>query len=97
MEYSKTFTVVGLASSSDEAAEIASMLAKEVLDAGVILDPKSREIANLKQMVVCIRQEVEHHQNIFDFYHGEVERVKDLLSFIRRKLARVTRKICLGV
>ncbi|ERN20581.1 hypothetical protein AMTR_s00070p00065290 [Amborella trichopoda] len=93
MTYSTHFTVVGLASSSEEAAQIASMAGKEVLDVEVILDTKSREIADLKQMVVHLCREVEHHQNMSDFYQGEVKRIKELLAFVRRKLARVSRAI----
>ncbi|ERN05642.1 hypothetical protein AMTR_s00006p00109430 [Amborella trichopoda] len=68
--YSTTFTVLGLGSSSEEAAEIASMISKEFLDAGVFLDPKSTEIADPEQMVARLLQEPEHHQNMFDFYRG---------------------------
>ncbi|ERN08679.1 hypothetical protein AMTR_s00017p00217110 [Amborella trichopoda] len=71
------------------------MAGKEVLDVEVILYTKSREIAKLKQMVVRLRQEAEHHQNMSDFYHGEVKRIKELLAFVRRKLARVSRAISL--
>ncbi|ERN05167.1 hypothetical protein AMTR_s00053p00212860 [Amborella trichopoda] len=69
------FVVDGLVSSSEEAiaAEIICMIAEEVLDAKFMLDLKSREIASLRQIVVHLYREVEHHQNMFDFYQGELE------------------------
>ncbi|ERN08464.1 hypothetical protein AMTR_s00150p00095860 [Amborella trichopoda] len=72
------------------------MAAKEVLDAGLLLDPKSRKIAVLRKIVVRLHREVEHHQNMSDLYRGKVERVKELLASMRRKLARVSRSIDLG-
>ncbi|ERM97956.1 hypothetical protein AMTR_s00117p00084010 [Amborella trichopoda] len=61
-EYPATFTIVGLVSSEDEATtyNIAMSLEKR-LEAGMILDPKSREIASLREMVVRLRREVDHH------------------------------------
>ncbi|ERN05683.1 hypothetical protein AMTR_s00006p00189920 [Amborella trichopoda] len=59
--YSTTFIVVGLTSSSEEAAEITSMATKEVLDAGLLLDLKFKEIEALERIVVCLPREVEHH------------------------------------
>ncbi|ERN18164.1 hypothetical protein AMTR_s00054p00157510 [Amborella trichopoda] len=87
-EYSTTFTVVGLSCSSEEAIDIASMPVKEVLNFELILDPKSRKIEALKRMVVHLRREVEHHQNMSDFYRLEVERVKELLASVKLKLTR---------
>ncbi|ERN16517.1 hypothetical protein AMTR_s00031p00086240 [Amborella trichopoda] len=91
------FTIVGLAFSSEEAlVDNIAMSPEERVETGMMLDPKSREITTLKEMVVCLRRDMDHHQNMFDFYREEVERVKDLLSSVRRKLARVNRQSALG-
>ncbi|ERM95428.1 hypothetical protein AMTR_s00008p00246020 [Amborella trichopoda] len=86
----------GTSSSEEATVDNISMLPEEILEAGMMLDPKSREIASLREMVVRLRQEPDHHHNMADFYRGEVERVKDLLSSMRQKLARVSRMIRLG-
>ncbi|ERN10680.1 hypothetical protein AMTR_s00028p00239890 [Amborella trichopoda] len=56
-------TIDGLVSSSEEAiaAKITSMTAEEVLEARLMLDPKFKEIASMRQMVVRLCQEVDHH------------------------------------
>ncbi|ERN12800.1 hypothetical protein AMTR_s00043p00227520 [Amborella trichopoda] len=90
-----TFVVDGLVSSSEEAiaAEITSRTVEEVLEVGFMLDPKSLEITSLRQMVVRLRQEVEHHQKMSDFYRGEVKRVKELLTTMRQKLSKISTMI----
>ncbi|ERM97385.1 hypothetical protein AMTR_s00127p00050450 [Amborella trichopoda] len=70
------------------------MTVEELLEAGLMLDPKSMEITSLRKMVVRLRSEAEHHQNMSNFYRGEVKQVKEHLSSIRQKLARVSRMIC---
>ncbi|ERN08488.1 hypothetical protein AMTR_s00152p00049250 [Amborella trichopoda] len=73
------------------AVEITPITAEKVLKVGIMLDPKSRDITSMRKMVVHICQEVEHHQNMSDFYQGEVEWVKELLE-----LSRVDRMIRFG-
>ncbi|ERN10606.1 hypothetical protein AMTR_s00028p00150530 [Amborella trichopoda] len=62
------------------------MTVEEVLEAEHLLDPKFKEIINLRRMVVRLCRKAEHHQNMLDFYHGEVERVKGLSTYMKRTL-----------
>ncbi|ERM93846.1 hypothetical protein AMTR_s00138p00070850 [Amborella trichopoda] len=69
------FAVAGLVSSSEEvvAVDVITMFPEEILEAGLMLDPKSMEIESLREMVVRLRRKAEHHQNMSNFYRGEVE------------------------
>ncbi|ERM94621.1 hypothetical protein AMTR_s00011p00161470 [Amborella trichopoda] len=64
-----------------------------ILEDGLMLDPKSKKMASLREMVVQLCSEAENHQIMSDFYRGEVKRVKDLRSLVRRKLARISKLI----
>ncbi|ERN12142.1 hypothetical protein AMTR_s00191p00038560 [Amborella trichopoda] len=93
-----TFDVEGLVSSSKEAItdEIIPLSTEEILEAELMLDPKSRGIASLRAMVARLHYEVEDHQNMSDFYWGEVKRVKELLTTERQKLSKSSRMIRFG-
>ncbi|ERN06858.1 hypothetical protein AMTR_s00005p00242050 [Amborella trichopoda] len=61
-----SFHILGLASSSDEGVP-KTEVHEVALEAGLIKDAKSREIARLQDLVTRLRHELEHHQNMFDF------------------------------
>ncbi|ERN01618.1 hypothetical protein AMTR_s00090p00062560 [Amborella trichopoda] len=60
-----------------------------VLEAGMMKDLKSQEIAQVWEVVTRLRREVEHYWSTSDFYQGESEHVKEALSSVKRKLILV--------
>ncbi|ERM97955.1 hypothetical protein AMTR_s00117p00083800 [Amborella trichopoda] len=66
----------------------------EAIETVLMKDRKSQEIAHLRELVARIHHEVEHHQNMSNFYRGEVEHVKETLALVKRKMARIMKLIC---
>ncbi|ERN06857.1 hypothetical protein AMTR_s00005p00241800 [Amborella trichopoda] len=62
-----SFYILGLVSSSDEGVP-KNEVHEAALEAGLIKDVKSQEIARLQDLVTRLRREAEHHQNMSDFY-----------------------------
>ncbi|ERM96761.1 hypothetical protein AMTR_s00201p00025750 [Amborella trichopoda] len=85
-----TFHVMGMASSSDE------RIPEATLKVRLMIDSKSREIACLRELVIWLHCEAKHHQNMSDFYQGEVISVKETLTSVKRKVVRIARLICFG-
>ncbi|ERN04528.1 hypothetical protein AMTR_s00081p00146110 [Amborella trichopoda] len=61
-------------------------VSEAALEAGLIKDPKSQEIAHLREVVSRLCREVEHYWSTLDFYQREAEHVKEALSSVKRKL-----------
>ncbi|ERN17825.1 hypothetical protein AMTR_s00047p00183800 [Amborella trichopoda] len=61
-----TFRVVDIASSSEEEPE--KEVLEAALEAGFMKGHKSRDIISLRELVMRLRREAEHHQNMSDFY-----------------------------
>ncbi|ERN16135.1 hypothetical protein AMTR_s00030p00204560 [Amborella trichopoda] len=69
-------------------------VSEAALEACLMKDPKSQDIAHLREVVFWLRWEVEHYRSKLDFYEGKVEQAKETMSSVKRKLSRVMEIIC---